>query len=70
MQGREVAAHTWSQLKTCLETRIGRRLNNSQFTRYLRELRDYGFIEKDRGPLRLRRPIDTSRAVTPEERVN
>ena len=36
----------WSELKTCLETAIARRLNNAQYTRYLRELQDYSFIAK------------------------
>lgn len=36
----------WTELKTCLETSIGKQLNKSQFNRYVRELRDYGFVEK------------------------
>jgi len=36
----------WSELKSCLETMIRRRLNNSQYTRYLKELQDYSFILK------------------------
>ena len=36
----------WTELKRCLETSIGKQLNKSQFNRYVRELRDYGFVEK------------------------
>lgn len=48
---------TWSELKTCLETKIARSLNKSQFTRYLRELRDYSFVEKHGREYRLADPL-------------
>ena len=48
---------TWSELKTCLETRIARGLNKAQFTRYVRELRDYSFVEKSGREYRLADPL-------------
>ncbi len=48
---------TWSELKKCLETRIGRTLNKSQYTRYLHELQDYSFIEKKGNEYTLADPL-------------
>ena len=47
----------WSRLKLCLETAIGRRLNNSQYTRYLHELENYSFIEKEGEEYKLADPL-------------
>ena len=48
----------WAELKTCMEAQIGRAINKSQYTRYLRELRDYSFIEKTgEGLYRLADPL-------------
>lgn len=47
----------WSQLKTCLETKIARTLNKAQFTRYLHELQNYSFIEKQEQTYRLADPL-------------
>ncbi len=38
---------TWSEAKKSLELLIGRRLHPNQFTRYIRELVNYGFIVKE-----------------------
>ncbi len=48
---------SWSELKRCLETSVGRRFNNAQFTRYVRELIDYGFVVKENGVYRLADPL-------------
>ncbi len=49
---------SWSELKRCVEAAVGRRLNNSQYTRYLHELQDYSFIEKTgEGLYRLADPL-------------
>ncbi len=51
------APMTWSEAKRCLEAKAMRRFNNAQFTRYLRELRDYGFVEKRNGEYTLADPL-------------
>ncbi len=48
---------TWTELKKCLETKIGRTLNKSQYTRYLHELQDYSFIEKKGNEYTLADPL-------------
>ncbi len=48
----------WSELKRCMELEVGRRLNNAQFTRYLRELQDYSIVEKTvEGEYRIADPL-------------
>ena len=40
------APRTWSEAKRALEGALGMGLANNQFTRYLKELERYGFVEK------------------------
>ncbi len=40
------APMTWSEAKRGLEGVLGMSLANNQFTRYLKELEKYGFVEK------------------------
>ena len=48
---------TWSMLRRCMEAEVGARIANPQLYRYLRELQDYGIVEKDEGRYRLSDPL-------------
>ncbi len=48
---------TWSELKRILEINIGRKIHPNQFTRYLRELVNYGFIVKENNLYRIADPL-------------
>ncbi|MCE4603105.1 MAG: ATP-binding protein [Desulfurococcales archaeon] len=48
---------TWSMLRRCMEAEVGARIANPQLYRYLRELQDYGIVEKEEGRYRISDPL-------------
>jgi len=47
----------WSEIKALLEIRLKRIIPNNQITKYLKELRKYGFITKKENKYKIPDPI-------------
>lgn len=48
---------TWSMVRRCMEAETGTKIASPQLYRYLRELQDYGIIEKEGNQYKLADPL-------------